>query len=66
MAILICIKGKYKVRIFRIGNTVNHLTMVVAACKAVAERVAIEQKISLHNAMKFTLECIADANDSLN
>lgn len=66
MTFLICIKSKNKVRIFQMGKTVNHLTMVVAACKAVAERVAIEECISLHNAMKFILECIENTNDSLN
>lgn len=66
MAVLICFKGKNKIKIFRIGNTINQLAMVVAACKTVAEKVAIEKGISLHNAMEFTLECIADANGSLN
>lgn len=66
MGILICIKGKNKVKIFRIGNTVNLLTMVVAVCKSIAERVAIEKRISLYKAMKFILECIENTNGSLN
>lgn len=66
MAILICIKGKNKVKIFLIGNMVSHLMMLVAACKAASEKVATEKMISLHDAMKFILKCIADTNGSLN
>lgn len=66
MGILICIKGKNKVKIFRIGNTVNLLTMAVAVCKSIAEKVAIEKRISLHHAMIFTLECIENTNNHLN
>lgn len=65
MAFFICIKGKNKVKVFRMGNTVNQLTMVVAACKVVGEKVAAEKRIPLHDAMKFILECISDTNSSL-
>lgn len=66
MGILICIKGKNRVKTLRIGNAVEHLTMFMAAFKDSAERIAIEKRISIHDAERFILDCIVDVKDSLN
>jgi hypothetical protein len=66
LGIMICVKYKTKIKIYRIGNTVQCLTMVVSVCKNISEHVAIEKKLTLDKAMKFVIECVTDVKDVIS
>lgn len=66
MGILICIKGKKVVKIFRIGDTLQYLTMISAICKDASEQIAKEKGLTICKAMKFLFDCVEDVKGLLN
>lgn len=66
MGILICIKKKRAVKIFRIGDTLRYLVMVSAICKDASKLLAKEKGFTSCKAMEFLFNCVDDVKDSLN
>lgn len=65
MKFIFCIKKKKKVRILNKGDTLDSLTMIVAICKAIAEKIAVEKKIEIREAMELVTNIINDGCHTL-
>lgn len=65
MGLIICIKKKKHIKIYSLGSTVNSLTMGVAICRAVSEKIAREKNIALNDAIKIFLESVEETKNLL-
>ena len=65
MGILICIKKKKAVKIFRIGDILQYLVIVSAVCKDASKLLEKEKGFTSYKAMEFLFNCVDDVKDSL-
>lgn len=65
MGLLFCLKRKTNIKLFALGDTVTHLTMITSECKAVAEKISLEKGISEEEAMHIVIESITESHHSL-
>lgn len=65
MGILICIKKKKAVKIFRIGDILQYLVIVSAVCKDASKLLEKEKGFTSYKAMEFLFNCVDDVKNSL-
>ena len=65
MRFIMCFQGKYRVKILNISKTLDSLVMLVAICKAVTEKIAIEKGMKTEEALRFVVDSICESYESL-
>jgi len=65
MNFISCLKVKQKAKVHMVGGTLSLLTMVVAICKAIAERISKEKGLNLDESIEFIAESIKDGYKTL-
>lgn len=66
MRFIMCFQGKYRVKILNKSKTLDSLVMLVAICKAVTEKIAIEKGMKTEEAFRFVVDSICESYESLN
>lgn len=65
MNFISCSQVKQKVKVKMIGKTANLLTITVAVCRFVAERISEEKGVELNESIEFVAECIKEGHSTL-
>ncbi|MFR3727640.1 hypothetical protein [Lacrimispora sp.] len=65
MNFISCLKVKQKAKVHMAGGTLDLLTLVVAICKTIAERISKEKGLNLDESMKFVVQSIEDVYKTL-
>lgn len=66
MRFIMCFQKKHKVKVINKSNTLDSLVMLVAICKAVTEKIAIEKGMKMEEALRFVVDSICESYKSLN
>lgn len=65
MNFISCFQIKQKAKIQMIGKSVNLLTMTVAICRFVAEKISEERGMNLNESIELVVECIKEGHSTL-
>lgn len=60
MNFISCFQIKKRAKIYMVGKTVNLLTMAIAICRFVAEKISEEKGMELNESIDFVVECIKE------
>ena len=65
MSFLMCLQRKNKVKVLNMGNAIETMTMTMAICKTIADKIADERKLTKEDALEFLIESITESYNSL-
>ncbi len=65
MNFILCFRIKQKAKVFMKGKTTNLLTMAVAVCRFIAEKISEEKGMELNESIEFLTECIKEGHNAL-